>query len=118
MAALAFALGSSLLWGIADYLGGLKSRSFPVPVVLAFMYLASLAAMAVFVLVRGEGPPDTESVVAALCAGLVGIAALSAFYRALAIGTMSIVAPTITGRATPVDAIGATMLIVPIASAR
>jgi len=103
MAALAFALGSSLLWGIADYLGGLKSRSFPVPVVLAFMYLASLAAMAVFVLVRGEGPPDTESVVAALCAGLVGIAALSAFYRALAIGTMSIVAPIAsTGVALPV----------------
>jgi len=103
MAALAFALGSSLLWGIADYLGGLKSRSFAVPVVLALMYLASLLAMAVFVLARGEGPPGSESVVAALCAGLVGIAALAAFYQALAIGTMSIVAPIAsTGVALPV----------------
>jgi len=103
MAALALALGSSLLWGIADYLGGLKSRSFPVPIVLALMYLASLGTMAVFVIARGEGPPGSEPVVAALCAGLVGIAALAAFYRALAIGTMSIVAPIAsTGVALPV----------------
>ena len=103
MAALAFALGSSLLWGIADYLGGLKSRSFPVPVVLALMYLASLVTMGVFVVARGEGPPGSESVVAGLCAGLVGIAGLAAFYRALAIGTMSIVAPIAsTGVALPV----------------
>jgi len=103
MAALAMALGSSLLWGIADYLGGLKSRSFPVPVVLALMYLASLLAMALFVVARGEGPPGSEPVLAALCAGVVGIGGLSAFYRALAIGTMSIVAPIAsTGVALPV----------------
>jgi len=103
MAALAFALGSSLLWGIADFLGGLKSRSFGVPVVLALMYLASLVTMGVFVVARGEGPPGSESVIAGLCAGLVGIAGLAAFYRALAIGTMSIVAPIAsTGVALPV----------------
>jgi len=103
MAALALALGSSVLWGIADYLGGFKSRTYPVPVVLALMYLSSLIAMTIFVVARGEGPPGTQSVVAALCAGLVGIAALSAFYRALAIGTMSIVAPIAsTGVALPV----------------
>jgi len=46
MLAIILALGSSVAWGLADYLGGFKSRSFPVPVVLAVMYLASLAAMA------------------------------------------------------------------------
>jgi drug/metabolite transporter (DMT)-like permease len=103
MAALAFALGSSLLWGIADFMGGLKSRTYPVPVVLAIMYFSSLAVMTVFIAARGEGPPNTEAIVAAICAGLVGISALAAFYRALAIGTMSIVAPiAATGVAVPV----------------
>jgi drug/metabolite transporter (DMT)-like permease len=103
VAAIAFALGSSVLWGLADFLGGLKSRTFPVPVVLGAMYLSSLTVMALFVGARGEGPPPIESVVAALCAGLVGIAGLMAFYRALAIGTMSIVAPiAATGVALPV----------------
>jgi drug/metabolite transporter (DMT)-like permease len=103
MAAIAFALASSALWGLADYLGGLKSRTFPVPVVLAMMYLSSLTVMVVFVVARGEGPPASSHVLASLGAGLVGIAGLSAFYRALAIGTMSIVAPiAATGVALPV----------------
>jgi drug/metabolite transporter (DMT)-like permease len=103
MAAIAFALASSALWGVADYLGGLKSRTFPVPVVLAMMYLSSLTVMLVFVTARGEGPPSSSHVLASLGAGVVGIAGLSAFYRALAIGTMSIVAPIAsTGVALPV----------------
>jgi drug/metabolite transporter (DMT)-like permease len=103
MAAIAFALASSALWGLADYLGGLKSRTFPVPVVLAMMYLASLTVMLAFVVARGEGPPSSSHVLASLGAGVVGIAGLSAFYRALAIGTMSIVAPIAsTGVALPV----------------
>jgi drug/metabolite transporter (DMT)-like permease len=103
MAAIALALSSSLLWGIADFLGGLKSRTFPVPVVLASMYGSSLLVMSVFVLARGEGLPDTGAVAASLGAGLVGILGLTAFYRALAIGTMSIVAPiAATGVALPV----------------
>jgi drug/metabolite transporter (DMT)-like permease len=103
MAAIALGLLSSVLWGLSDYLGGLKSRSFPVPVVLAMMYLSSLLVMLAFIAARGEGPPPAENVLAALGAGLVGIAGLSAFYRALAIGTMSIVAPIAsTGVALPV----------------
>lgn len=103
MAAIAFGLLSSLLWGLADYLGGVKSRTFAVPVVLAMMYLSSLVVMLAFVLARGEGPPPSEHVIAALGSGFVGIAGLSAFYRALAIGTMSIVAPIAsTGVALPV----------------
>ena len=74
MAAIALGLLSSLLWGLSDYLGGLKSRTFPVPVVLAMMYLSSLTVMLVFIAARGEGPPPAENVLAALGAGLVGIA--------------------------------------------
>jgi len=103
LAAIAFALGSSLLWGLSDYLGGFKSRSLAVPVVLAAMYLSSLLVMAAFVGMRGEAPPSSSHVLAALGAGLVGIMALAAFYTALSIGTMSIVAPvSATGVALPV----------------
>lgn len=56
MAAIALGLASSVVWGLADYLGGLKSRTFCVPVVLAMMYLSSLAVMLAFVALRGEGP--------------------------------------------------------------
>jgi drug/metabolite transporter (DMT)-like permease len=103
VAAIALALSSSALWGLADFLGGLKSRTLPVPVVLGSMYLASLTVMAVFVAARGEAPPATGAVAASLGAGVLGILGLSAFYRALAIGTMSIVAPiAATGVALPV----------------
>jgi drug/metabolite transporter (DMT)-like permease len=103
MAAIAVALGSSVMWGLADFLGGFKSRTFPVAVVLGVMYLSSLAVMVLLVGLRGERPPATWAVAAALGSGVVGIAGLSAFYRALAIGTMSIVAPIAsTGVALPV----------------
>ncbi len=103
MLAIALGLGSSVLWGISDYLGGVKSRVFAVPVVLAMMYLSSLIAMSLFVGARAEGPPGGDAILAGLCAGLFGIGALMAFYRALAIGTMSIVAPVAsTGVALPV----------------
>src|SRR4051794_21182901 len=103
MLAIALGLGSSALWGLADFLGGLKSRTFPARVVLAVMDGAGLLAMTIVILALGSGPPGTEAVAAGLGAGVFGIAALMAFYRALAIGTMSIVAPVAsTGVALPV----------------
>jgi drug/metabolite transporter (DMT)-like permease len=84
VAAIALALSSSLLWGLSDFLGGLKSRTLPMPVVLGGQYLVSLIAMSIFVAARGVGPPATDAVVASL-------------------GTMSIVAPiAATGVALPV----------------
>ena len=51
----------------------------------------------------GEGPPGGDKLLLALAAGFAGITGLGLFYRALAIGTMSIVAPiSATGAAIPV----------------
>ena len=59
--------------------------------------------IAVVVLVSGEPAPGSADVLLALAAGSAGITALGVFYRALAIGTMSIVAPiSATGAALPV----------------
>jgi drug/metabolite transporter (DMT)-like permease len=100
VAAVAFALSCSALWGIADFVGGLKSRTFPVPVVLGAMYVSSLTAMVLFVGARGDGPPAAAAVAASLGAGLLGIVGLAAFYRALAIG---VALPVLVGVATGDD---------------
>ena len=63
----------------------------------------ALCALVVLVAVRGTGPPALHRLLPAAAVGIAGVAALSAFYRALAIGTMSVVAPiAATGVAVPV----------------
>jgi drug/metabolite transporter (DMT)-like permease len=57
----------------------------------------------VLIAATGTGPPDGRAVLASAIAGVCGLTALGAFYKALSIGTMSIVAPiSATGVALPV----------------
>jgi drug/metabolite transporter (DMT)-like permease len=101
--AVLIALVSAALWGAADFFGGIMSRRFAVPMVLGGMYVTSLSTVALFVAITGSAPPPAHALIAATLAGLAGISGLLAFYRALAIGTMSIVAPVAsTGVALPV----------------
>lgn len=103
MFALALALGSSLCWGMSDFLGGVQSRRLPLLPVMVTSQTAGLIGMLVLVAVSGEGPPHFTKLLPAIGAGSGGIIALTAFYRALSIGTMSIVAPiSATGAIVPV----------------
>jgi drug/metabolite transporter (DMT)-like permease len=103
MVAIALALAASCCWGIADFTGGLKSRHLPVPLVLLVVEGTGALAVALVIAATHEPLPDTRSVVFSLVAGTAGILGLAGFYRALAIGTMSIVAPiSATGSAVPV----------------
>jgi drug/metabolite transporter (DMT)-like permease len=86
------ALGASLTWGLGDFLGGLKARALPTLTVLATSQPFGLAALGIAVVVRGNGPPGDEVAWSAL-AGLLGTMGLLAFYRGLATGAMSVVAP-------------------------
>lgn len=103
MLAALLALASSMSWGLADFLGGLQSRRHAL---LAVLVLSQGAALVVIVVVVAAGAPiehDAAATAWAAGAGTLGILALTAFYRALAIGTMSIVAPlSATGAAVPV----------------
>ncbi|HEX2411444.1 MAG TPA: EamA family transporter [Solirubrobacteraceae bacterium] len=103
MLAAALALASSLSWGLSDFLGGLQSRRHSV---LAVLVLSQGLALVVLVIAIAAGAPtahDGAATAWAAGSGLLGILGLSAFYRALAIGTMSIVAPlSATGVAIPV----------------
>jgi drug/metabolite transporter (DMT)-like permease len=92
MTAALLALAASLGWGVADFLGGLKSRTIPLLVVLALAQPIGLVLVGIVVLVGGTGRWD-RAVLWAIVAALLGSVGIAAFYRGMAIGTISIVAP-------------------------
>lgn len=103
MLGLGLGLTSSLCWGVADFIGGLSARRLPLLFVMVFSQGVGLAMVIAVVVARGKGAPDLVRLLPAMGGGLAGIAALTSFYRALAIGTMSVVAPiAATGVSVPV----------------
>ena len=102
MVGAALALAASVSWGVADFLGGLKSRTLPVLAVLALAQPIGFAVVALVVLVGGAGAFDAQ-VLWAVPAAALGTVGIAAFYRGMAIGTISIVAPiAATGAVIPV----------------
>ena len=96
-------LAASSCWGVADFLGGLQSRRVPVAVVLCVVQGAGLVVVLAIIAITGEPFPGARAAILSIVAGIGGIVALGCFYRALAIGTMSIVAPiSATGVTIPV----------------
>jgi drug/metabolite transporter (DMT)-like permease len=101
--ALALALCSSLAWGVADFIAGLKSRSLPVLTVMLVAVTTGLLLALGIVVVRGVGPPAGRYLAAAGVSAALGSIGLAAFYRGLAVGAMSVVAPiAATGAVVPV----------------
>ena len=78
---------------MSDFLGGLMTRRMAVLVVICVSQTAGLAVIAITVALVGESAPDAAFVPYAALAGLAGVCGLSAFYRGLAVGKMSVVAP-------------------------
>jgi uncharacterized membrane protein len=96
-------LAASCCWGVADFVGGLQSKRVAVPVVLAMVEGIGLVLVLIVIAATGEPLPGGRAVVLSLVGGVGGVLALGCFYRALSIGTMSIVAPiSATGVALPV----------------
>jgi drug/metabolite transporter (DMT)-like permease len=91
--AVLLALVASSCWGVADFIGGLRSRRVALPVVLAFVEGTGFVLVLALIALESEPLPSTRALLLSLAAGLAGVLGLGAFYRALAIGTMSIVAP-------------------------
>jgi drug/metabolite transporter (DMT)-like permease len=94
MLPLVLAFGSGMGWGTADFFGGLSARRLPLLTVSLVSQAAGLAFLAIVVAVRGEAPSDARALLYGLGAGLIGAGGLMALYGALAIGRMSVVAPT------------------------
>jgi drug/metabolite transporter (DMT)-like permease len=92
MRSIALALGASLTWGISDFFGPLKGRTLGVLRALVYVQLGGLAAIATVVAIRGKGPADAGALFA-IPAAISGTLGFYAYYRGMAVGAMSIVAP-------------------------
>lgn len=102
MFAAGLALAAAASWGVGDFLGGIKSRGLSPFAVLAVAQPVGLATAAIVVAVRGHGFPD-GSVFWACLAACFGTTGLIAFYRGMAAGALTIVAPIAgAGAAIPV----------------
>jgi drug/metabolite transporter (DMT)-like permease len=92
VSAIALALGSAFAWGCADFLGGLLTRRVAVAAVTVFSQGAGFVALFAWLAVDGFYLDGRAFGIGAL-AGLGGGIGLAAYYKALAVGTMSVVAP-------------------------
>ena len=88
-----FALAASLTWGAGDFSGGLATRRAQVLSVVVGAYAVGLIMLIALALVWSEPFPTTLDLMWGSVAGLAGAVGLVAFYQALAVGRMGIIAP-------------------------
>ncbi|MFE5907828.1 EamA family transporter [Streptomyces wedmorensis] len=88
-----FALATSLLWGLADFGGGLLTRRIPALTVVVVSQIIAVLVLGAIVLATGAWSEAGPELWYAVGAGVVGPAAMLAFYKALALGPMGVVSP-------------------------
>ncbi len=93
LVAVVLAFASSVVWGGADFAGGSLSKRLPAFGVTVYSQAAGFLALCAVVAVRGD--VGTRSFLLGLLAGAGGGAGLALLYRALALGTMSVVSPLV-----------------------
>jgi drug/metabolite transporter (DMT)-like permease len=94
MGAYFLAIASAAFYGAADFIGGLTSRRANISAVVVFSGLAGLGVLAVLIPLLSPQSPSLPDLAWGAAAGLAGGIGLGLLYRALAIGTMSVIAPT------------------------
>jgi drug/metabolite transporter (DMT)-like permease len=94
-------LGAALSWGLADYLAAVASRRTGALRVVFGFHLVSLALLAVLVVASGESVRSVtgEDLAWFVLIGALGWGSYLGFYRALAIGPISIVSPIVSAYA-------------------
>ncbi|MFE6197400.1 EamA family transporter [Streptomyces sp. NPDC057838] len=88
-----FALATSVLWGLADFGGGLLTRRAPALTVVVVSQSIAVAVLGAVVVATGAWSEAGAQLWFAVAAGLVGPVAMLAFYKALALGPMGVVSP-------------------------
>ncbi|MEV5342034.1 EamA family transporter [Streptomyces sp. NPDC052676] len=88
-----FALATSLLWGLADFGGGLLTRRTPALTVVVVSQSIAVVVLGALVTATGAWSEAGPQLWFAVGAGLVGPVAMLAFYKALALGPMGVVSP-------------------------
>ncbi len=98
MLAALLALLASFSWGTSNYLAGVETRTRSVWHVSALSQIAAAAAAAVALVAARQAPPGGWDLLLLVLTGVATAAGLVMFYKALAIGTMSVVAPIIAAQ--------------------
>ncbi|MFD6534614.1 EamA family transporter [Streptomyces sp. NPDC060184] len=88
-----FALATSLLWGLADFGGGLLTRRIPALTVVVVSQAIAVVVLGATVVATGAWSEAGARLWFAVAAGTVGPVAMLCFYKALALGPMSVVSP-------------------------
>lgn len=93
MISVGFGLLSALIWGAADFTGGIASRKTGAFRVVLFGEFVGMLVLIPVALAVGEAIPDAKSWVQAAVAGTLGTLGLLLLYHSLATGTMSVAGP-------------------------
>lgn len=88
-----FALATSLLWGLADFGGGVLTRRAPALTVVVVSQVIAAVVLGVIVMATGGWSEAGPQLWFAVAAGAVGPMAMLSFYKALALGPMGVVSP-------------------------
>ncbi|OEJ57789.1 hypothetical protein BGM19_07205 [Streptomyces agglomeratus] len=88
-----FALATSLLWGLADFGGGLLTRRAPALTVVVVSQAVAVVVLGAVVVATGGWSEAGPQLWFAVAAGAVGPVAMLCFYKALALGPMGVVSP-------------------------
>jgi drug/metabolite transporter (DMT)-like permease len=89
---LLLALGASLAWGVADFVGPWQARALGALRVMLWAQVAGVVGMSLLIAARGE-EPGGWAVLYAIPAAVSGTLGLYAYYRGMKIGAMAVVAP-------------------------
>ena len=92
MLGIALGLLSSAAWGVSDFLGGIQTRRLPALSVLLVSQPVGLVLALAVALAAGGHLLDLGDAAIAAGAGATAVLALGAFYRAMALGSISVVA--------------------------
>jgi len=90
---LALSLASAASWGVSDFLGGLQTRRLSVLAVLAVSQPVGLLLILILIALTGADSISAGRLAVAFLAGVASLGGLAAFYSAMAMGTVSVVAP-------------------------
>ena len=85
---IAFALGAALIYGAADFLGGLATKRTDVRLVVLISGSAGLVVALLSLPVLGAGAPPPRDLRLGCAVGIAGIVGIAALYRGLAIARM------------------------------
>jgi drug/metabolite transporter (DMT)-like permease len=88
------ALGSAVLYGAADFAGGLTTRRVGTIPVVVLSQASGLILLLLIMPLLPDASPARSDLLWGAAAGLTGGIGVALLYRALAIGTMAVVAPT------------------------